>query len=204
MSATREPNPLLWENWAQSQGAKTIAGVDEVGMGCLAGPVVAGALILDLTAIPDGITDSKLLSPKKRELLQVSLENAALAFAIGTATVEEIDTLNIYQAARLAMKRAVENLSIRPDFLLVDGRAQIDLSIAQKAIIKGDQQSASIGAASIIAKVYRDRLMTALDQDFPGYEFARHKGYGSVLHRQHLQSLGPSPIHRKSFSWKAV
>lgn len=204
MSATREPNPLLWENWAQSQGAKTIAGVDEVGMGCLAGPVVAGALILDLTAIPDGITDSKLLSPKKRELLQVSLENAALAFAIGTASVEEIDTLNIYQAARLAMKRAVENLSIRPDFLLVDGRAQIDLSIAQKAIIKGDQQSASIGAASIIAKVYRDRLMTALDQDFPGYEFARHKGYGSVLHRQHLQSLGPSPIHRKSFSWKAV
>lgn len=204
MSATREPNPLLWENWAQSQGARTIAGVDEVGMGCLAGPVVAGALILDLTAIPEGITDSKLLSPKKRELLQVSLENAALAFAIGIASVEEIDSLNIYQAARLAMKRAVENLSIRPDFLLVDGRAQIDLSIAQKAIIKGDQQSASIGAASIIAKVYRDRLMTALDQDFPGYEFARHKGYGSVLHRQHLQSRGPSPIHRKSFSWKAV
>lgn len=204
MSATQEPNPLLWENWAQSQGARTIAGVDEVGMGCLAGPVVAGAIILDLAAIPVGITDSKLLSPKKRDQLQVTLENAAVAFAIGTASVEEIDTLNIYHAARLAMKRAVENLSIRPDFLLVDGRAQIDLPIAQKAIIKGDQQSASIGAASIIAKVYRDRLMTALDQDFPGYEFARHKGYGSVLHRQHLQSRGPSPIHRKSFSWKAV
>lgn len=195
---------IQWEQDTQRLGYRSIAGLDEVGMGCLAGPVVAAAVILDPMNIPEGITDSKLISPKKRQLLKLRIEEAALDKAIGMASVEEIDEINIYQAARLAMKRAVEKLTLKPDFLLIDGRASVDLPIHQKSIIKGDQSCLSIGAASIIAKVFRDQLMADLDQKYPGYEFARHKGYGSVLHRQCLQQRGPSPIHRKSFSWTPV
>lgn len=195
------------QNWEESltrQGYKCIAGLDEVGMGCLAGPVIAAAVVLDQTNIPPGIKDSKLLSPKKRESLKQLIEDSALDFAIGLATVEEIDSLNIYHAARLAMKRAVEKLTKSPDYLLVDGRAKIDLNISQQAIVQGDKHCVSIGAASIIAKVYRDSLMFELDEKYPGYEFAKHKGYGSVVHRKHLQEKGPSAIHRKSFSWTPV
>ncbi len=181
-----------------------MAGLDEVGMGCLAGPVVAAAVILNESSVPDGIGDSKQLTPLKRLKLKPLIESAAQDFAIGMASVEEIDQLNIYHAARLAMKRAVEGLKIRPDFLLVDGRAQIDLDLSQAAVVKGDQKSLSIAAASILAKVTRDELMVELDLTYPGYEFARHKGYGSVLHRRYLQERGPSPIHRKSFSWTPV
>ncbi len=195
---------IQWEQATQKQGYQCIAGLDEVGMGCLAGPVVAAAVILDLNQIPPGITDSKLLTPKKRQLLKTQIEECALDFAIGMASVEEIDDINIYHAARLAMKRAVEKLTLKPDYLLVDGRAKIDLEIAQKAIVQGDKHSVSIGAASILAKVFRDQLMTDFDEKYPGYEFARHKGYGSVLHRQHLQAKGLSAIHRKSFSWTPV
>ena len=195
---------IQWEQATQKQGYQFIAGLDEVGMGCLAGPVVAAAVILDLNQIPPGITDSKLLTPKKRQVLRTQIEECALDFAIGMASVEEIDDINIYHAARLAMKRAVEKLTLKPDYLLVDGRAKIDLEIAQKAIVQGDKHSVSIGAASILAKVFRDQLMTDFDEKYPGYEFARHKGYGSVLHRQHLQAKGPSAIHRKSFSWTPV
>jgi len=198
-------NPgIQWEKETRQQGFNCIAGLDEVGMGCLAGPVVAAAVILDLNKVPDGITDSKLLSPKKRQLLKVQIEESALDFAIGMASVEEIDQINIYHAARLAMKRAVEKLTLKPDYLLIDGRAKLDLSISQQAIVKGDQSCLSIGAASILAKVFRDQMMTDFDQEYPGYEFAKHKGYGSVLHRQHLQQKGPSPLHRKSFSWTPV
>jgi ribonuclease HII len=195
---------LFWEKKLWSQSYTLVAGLDEVGMGCLAGPVVAAAVILDPLKIPDGIRDSKKLSPKKREELKKLIEATAIDFSIGSASVEEIDDLNIYHAARLAMRRAVESLSIKPEYLLVDGRATIDLNIEQDSIIKGDEKSFSIGAASILAKVFRDELMVKMDSDYPGYEFARHKGYGSVLHRKNLQERGPSPIHRKSFSWSPV
>lgn len=195
---------LYWEEKMWALGHRLVAGIDEVGMGCLAGPVVASAVVLDPSSIPNGIKDSKKLTPKKRSELKVQIEETALDYSIGLASVEEIDQLNIYHAARLAMKRAVEGLSIKPDFLLVDGRATLDLKISQEAIIKGDEKSFSIGAASILAKVFRDDLMTRMDSDYPGYEFARHKGYGSVLHRKNLQARGPSPIHRKSFSWTPV
>ena len=195
---------LRLEAEAKGSGFSTIAGVDEVGMGCLAGPVVAAAVILNWADFPTGITDSKLLSPKKRQSLREQIEKSALDFSIGVASVEEIDEINIYHAARLAMKRAVEKLTLKPDFLLIDGRAKIDLAISQKSIIKGDQLSLSIGAASIIAKVFRDQLMCEMDLSYPGYDFAKHKGYGSVLHRTHLQNKGPCEIHRKSFSWTPV
>lgn len=173
-------------------------------MGCLAGPVVAAAVILNPHDIPSGITDSKKLSAKVREALDKEIRKRSLGFAIGLATVEEIDEINIYHAARLAMLRAVQGLDRAPDFLLIDGRARLDCEMKQLSIIKGDSLSFSIGAASIIAKVFRDSLMKSFDQAYPGYEFAKHKGYGSVLHRQCLQAKGRSPIHRKSFSWTPV
>ena len=173
-------------------------------MGCLAGPVVAAAVILDFERIPSGIEDSKLLTPKSRQKLDGLIRESALCFGIGLAEVDEIDTINIYHAARLAMRRAIQAMSSPPDFLLVDGRARLDVEIPQLCIIKGDHLSVSIGAASIIAKVYRDALMAQMDERYPGYEFARHKGYGSVLHRERLQEKGPSPLHRKSFSWTPV
>jgi len=195
---------LSWESELLQQGFKFIAGIDEVGMGCLAGPVVAAAVILDLEKIPVGITDSKKLTPLKRTKLDQEIKSSAKAYSMGWASVEEIDQINIYQAARLAMKRAVHNLSLSPDFLLIDGRASLELNIKQKTLIKGDLLSQSIGAASIIAKVYRDDLMKKMDEVYPGYEFAKHKGYGSVLHRSRLQERGRSPLHRKSFSWAPV
>lgn len=195
---------LAWEKSCSEEGFLAIAGVDEVGMGCLAGPVVAAAVILDIENIPSGVTDSKKLTAIKRKKLETQIKESARAYSLGLATVDEIDQINIYQAARLAMRRAVERLSLPPDFLLIDGRAAIDLKIKQKSIIKGDLASVSIGAASIIAKVYRDELMQAMDLEYPGYEFAKHKGYGSVLHRSRLQERGSSPIHRKSFSWSPV
>lgn len=195
---------LRFENEYKKRGHQFVCGVDEVGMGCLAGPVIASAVILDLENIPKGITDSKKLSAKRRTELSIEIRKTARAFAIGTASVEEIDSVNIYQAARLAMKRAVEALQPRADFLLIDGRAKIDLEIPQLSIIKGDFLSVSIGAASIVAKVFRDALMTDFDNKYPGYGFASHKGYGSVFHRKSLQEKGTTPLHRKSFSWTPV
>lgn len=195
---------LQFEKEYLLQGYQCIAGIDEVGMGCLAGPVIAAAVVLNLKDIPEGITDSKKLSPKKRSELAIEIKKRSLGFSFGRAEVEEIDTINIYQAAKLAMKRAVEGLALKPDFLLMDGRGKIDCEIPQLAIVKGDFLSVSIGAASIIAKVYRDEMMEALDKTFPGYFFAKHKGYGSALHRKNLQEKGRSPIHRKSFSWTPV
>lgn len=173
-------------------------------MGCLAGPVVAAAVILNPSQIPDEINDSKKLSEKKRKIISVEIKKTALAFAIAHAEVEEIDRINIFQAGKLAMKRAIEKLQLLPDFILLDGRGTLDVAIPQKAIIKGDSLSLSIGAASIIAKVYRDEWMERFEQEYPGYGFAKHKGYGSVLHRKNLQEKGRSPIHRKSFSWTPV
>lgn len=187
-----------------AHGYRSICGVDEVGMGCLAGPVVAAAVILNPQDIPDGIDDSKKLTPKKRELIAVEIKKRALAVSIAQASVEEIDTINIYHAAKLAMKRAIENLTLNPDFVLMDGRGTLDVSIPLKAIVKGDALSLSIGAASIVAKVTRDNWMEEYDTTIPGYGFSKHKGYGSVFHRQCLTLKGPSIIHRKSFSWTPV
>jgi ribonuclease HII len=193
-----------YEQQCVIQGYRFVAGVDEVGMGCLAGPVVAAACILDLESVPRGIDDSKLLTAKKREALDVEIRARAVCFGIGMAEVDEIDRLNIFHAARLAMLRAIQAMRCPPDFLLIDGRARLECPTPQLCIVKGDHLSVSIGAASILAKVFRDALMVEMDLQYPGYEFAKHKGYGSVLHRQHLQSKGPSPLHRKSFSWTPV
>ena len=193
-----------FERQFREQGYQSIAGIDEVGMGCLAGPVVASAVILNWDDIPAGIDDSKRLSAKRRTELSAEIRGRAVAFAIGVADVTEIDSLNIYHAARLAMYRAVQGLNRAPDYILLDGRGKIECPIPQLAIVTGDHLSVSIGAASIVAKVYRDELMEQMDDRFPGYGFAKHKGYGSVFHRQCLQRKGPCDIHRKSFSWTPV
>jgi ribonuclease HII len=194
-----------YEIQCYEQGYCFVAGIDEVGMGCLAGPVVAGAVIFNRDDFPRGIRDSKLLSHQKRVRLDEVIRKRALCFAIGTAEVTEIDTLNIYHASKLAMLRAVHGLCHVPDFLLLDGRGKIELCpVPQLCIVKGDRLSVSIGAASILAKVYRDHLMTQFDSVYPGYSFAKHKGYASLSHRQSIQTRGPTPIHRKSFSWSPV
>ncbi len=193
-----------FENQYLAEGYSVICGLDEVGMGCLAGPVVAAAVILPPHGIPAGLNDSKLLTPKRRELLSSQLGAIAVEQAVAWASVEEIDSLNIFQAARLAMRRAVEKLRVTPQFLLIDGRASIDLRIPQLSIIQGDRKSVSIAAASIIAKVYRDRWMVELDLEYPGYGLSKHKGYGSREHRMNLMRLGRSAIHRESFCWSPV
>lgn len=176
-----------------------ICGVDEVGRGPLAGPVVAAAVILDPRNPIDGLNDSKKLSEKRRERLYVEIHEKALAFAVGRAEVEEIDAINILQASLLAMKRAVEGLSLAPGHVLVDGNRLPQLSCSAEAIIGGDGSEPCISAASIIAKVTRDREMVALDGVYPGYGFARHKGYPTKIHLQALQEQGITKIHRRSF-----
>lgn len=176
-----------------------IAGVDEVGVGPLAGPVVAAAVILDPHRPISGLMDSKLLSETKRETLYEQIVTQSLAFAIGRAEVEEIDAINILNARLLAMQRAVETLSLVPEKVLVDGNRCPKITIPAEAIIKGDQKVDVISAASIIAKVTRDREMVILDVQYPGYGFAQHKGYGTKQHYAALESLGVTPVHRKSF-----
>ena len=178
-----------------------IAGVDEAGRGPLAGPVIAAAVILDPHSPIDGIADSKTLSEKMRNQLDQEIRHHALAWAIARADVEEIDSLNILQASLLAMKRAVNALSIHPQLALVDGNQCPDLEGCRaEAIIKGDQTVTAIGAASILAKVARDREMVELDARYPGYGFAQHKGYPTKLHISALNTLGISPVHRRSYA----
>ncbi len=176
-----------------------VAGVDEVGRGPLAGPVVAAAVILDPQRPIAGLMDSKALSEKKREQLSAIIKQHALAWAIGRAEVEEIDRINILQASLLAMRRAVAGLAIRPDLALVDGNKLPELDCPAEAIIKGDSKVPVISAASIIAKVARDHEMLELDVQYPGYGLAKHKGYPTRLHIQALAELGVSPIHRVSY-----
>lgn len=174
-----------------------IAGVDEAGRGPLAGPVIAAAVIL--VEPIQGLNDSKLLSEKKRKALVIEIESKALAFALGRAEVEEIDRLNIHHATLLAMQRAVMSLAVQPDEIFVDGVFVPDVSMKATAIIGGDRLNPAISAASILAKVARDEEMFQLDALYPGYGFAAHKGYGTEVHREALQVLGPCPIHRRSF-----
>jgi ribonuclease HII len=185
----------LWE-----RGATRIAGVDEAGVGTLAGPVVAAAAILPRELRPRGLDDSKQLDARARERLCAEVKAGAVAWAVGMATPAEVDALNVYQAGLLAMRRAVEGLAVPPDRLLVDARRIPDVAIPQQGIVKGDAKSLSIAAASVLAKVTRDALMVEADARFPGYGFARHKGYGAPEHLDALRRLGPCEIHRRTFA----
>ncbi len=176
-----------------------IAGVDEVGRGPLAGPVVTAAVILDPANPIAGLMDSKKLTAKRREALEPLIQAQSLAWSLGRAEPDEIDEINILQATLLAMKRAVEGLHIQPEHVLVDGNHAPDLACPVTTIIKGDQSEAAIAAASILAKVARDREMVALESVYPGYGFAKHKGYPTSQHQHALQTLGVTPIHRRSF-----
>ncbi|MDF1683020.1 MAG: ribonuclease HII [Legionellaceae bacterium] len=175
-----------------------IAGVDEVGRGPLAGAVVAAAVIFNDPI--EGMTDSKALTPKRRGMLSELIKSKALCYAFGRVEAEEIDQINIHQASLLAMKRAVENLSVRPEHVLVDGKYCPPIDIPCEAIIKGDALVDVIGAASILAKVVRDDEMQVLDKQYPEYGFAKHKGYPTAFHREALKRFGPCAIHRKSFA----
>jgi len=195
-------NLLEFETHYWAEGIQWLAGVDEAGRGPLAGPVVAAAVVFDPYVLIEGVTDSKKLSASRREELYHEIIEKAAGVGIGTVSPREIDRMNILQATLKAMCEAVENLPISPDFILVDGRDLPEWEYAARAIIGGDGLSFSIAAASIIAKVTRDRLMIAYDELYPAYHFAKNKGYGTKEHIQALQQFGPSEIHRKSFHWK--
>ena len=191
---------LTHERRLWSSGRSHIAGVDEVGRGPLAGPVVAAAVILPRDFDVLGIDDSKKLTPKKREELFEVIKEKALAWAVGWVGPERIDEINILEATKEAMRQAVQGLSLQPDHVLIDGNFTVRaLSLPQTAIVKGDANSTSIAAASILAKVTRDRYMEEMDAVYPGYAFASNKGYGTKAHYDGLKAQGPTPIHRKTF-----
>ena len=177
-----------------------LAGVDEVGIGALAGPVVAAAVILNPDLPIEGITDSKKITEKKRKSLSKDIENFSFDWAIGQASIDEIDQLNILNASHLAMQRAVSALTCRPTLILVDGNKVPEFSVKAESIIKGDEKIMAIGAASIIAKVFRDELMKNLAVTYPSYGFEKHKGYPTRHHVERLQIEGPCQLHRKSFA----
>ena len=188
-----------FEHQAQEQGFQIVCGVDEAGRGPLAGPVCAAAVILPDGLVIEGLDDSKKLTEKKRDLLFDVICEEAISYGIAFASVEEIEELNILQATFLAMKRAVEGLNVKPDLALVDGNQKPPLEIQARTLVKGDAKSPSIAAASILAKVTRDRLMTEIAEQYPEYEFPRHKGYGTKLHYEKIMEHGISPVHRRSF-----
>lgn len=192
------------ENEYSQKGYKTICGVDEAGRGPLAGPVYAAAVILPLGCEIPGLNDSKKLSEKKREQLFDIVKEKAIAYSIGIATEKEIDEINILQATFLAMRRAVESLEIKPGFVMIDGNQKPNTGIDEITVVKGDAKSMSIAAASILAKVSRDRFMLEMAEKYPEYEFAKHKGYGTKLHYEKLAQFGPSEIHRRTFIKKII
>lgn len=188
------------ENTYYDKGYNLIAGIDEVGRGPLAGPVCAAAVILPKGLYIDGVDDSKKLSEKKREALYETITEKALAYATVFVEPQVIDEINIRQATHLAMQQAVDNLEIKPDFLLVDGNDRIDFNdIDSEYVVKGDSKFMCIAAASIVAKVTRDRYMAEMDKEYPGYEFAKNKGYGTKAHMLGIREIGLCPIHRKTF-----
>ena len=176
-----------------------VCGVDEAGRGPLAGPVAAGACILKPGAVIEGLDDSKKLTEKKREALYDVIVNSCVAWGVGLADEGEIDRINILEAALLAMRRAIEATGVRPDLLLIDGNQKRGFDIPAETVVKGDGISQSIAAASVLAKVTRDRIMKELDGEYPGYGFARHMGYPTKEHKLAVFTLGPSPVHRRSF-----
>lgn len=192
------------ESILASQGYKSVCGIDEAGRGPLAGPVFAAAVILPPGLENIGINDSKKLSEKKREQLFNIITEKAIAWAVASASEKEIDELNILNATFLAMKRAVEALPVKPDFALVDGNRYPNTGVREQCIIKGDSISISIAAASILAKVSRDRFLLELDREYPEYQFAKHKGYPTALHYELIEKYGISPVHRRSFLKKLL
>lgn len=182
-----------------AQGFSYVAGVDEAGRGCLAGPVVAAAVIFAPQVSLPGVNDSKVLSAEAREALFLPVQQAALAFGIGQASAQEIDQINILQATFLAMRRALEQLQPAADFVLVDGNQSVPILTPQRTVVQGDARCFSIAAASILAKVARDRLMVQAATQFPGYGFELHKGYGTDVHREAIVRLGPTLLHRLTF-----
>ncbi|MBT3514766.1 MAG: ribonuclease HII [Nitrospina sp.] len=190
---------LEYETAARAKGYQYVAGVDEAGRGPLAGPVVAAAVLLVSESYFNGINDSKKLSSQAREKFFLIIKKQALSYGIGIVDVEKIDKINILQASLLAMKHAVEGLSRKPNLLLIDGNQKIETAIKQLTIIKGDSLSQSIAAASIMAKVTRDKIMERYHEKFPRYAFNKHKGYGTRLHRDLIRKYGPCPIHRRTF-----
>ena len=192
-------NMLNFERVLWKSGIQAVAGVDEVGIGPLAGPVVAAAVIFPPGSELAGVDDSKQLEPEQRVKLEAAIRQSATTIGVGLAEVSEIDHLNIYHAALLAMRRAVEALPLKPEHLLIDARVIPGISIPQNSFNKGDGINFSIAAASIIAKTHRDRLMEELEKKYPGYGFAQHKGYGTSEHQNAIRGLGPCPIHRLSF-----
>ncbi len=195
---------LLYENEKYNEGYKIICGVDEAGRGPLAGPVYAAAVVLEKGQTIEGVNDSKKLSEKKRELLFDKIINECKDYSIGTASEKEIDELNILQATFLAMKRAVDGLSIKPDCALVDGNQIPNLDCDVTTVVKGDAKSESIAAASILAKVSRDRYMLEMAEKYPQYGFEKHKGYGTKLHYEMIEKYGICDIHRKTFLKKVL
>ncbi len=188
-----------FEDAARAKGFAQVCGVDEAGRGPLAGPVCAAAVILPPGCEIDGLNDSKKLTEKKREALFPVIQQTALAWSVAYAEVEEIDSLNILQATFLAMRRAVEGLSLPADYALIDGNRLPPLAIPGETVVKGDSRSMSIAAASVLAKVSRDHVMFDLDRQFPQYAFAQHKGYGTALHYEKIKEHGVSPVHRLTF-----
>lgn len=195
---------LKFERALQQQGARYIAGVDEVGRGPLAGPVVCAAVImpLDENSLVEGVDDSKKLSAKKREQLAEEIKKRALCYTVVEIDEKTIDEINILEATKLGMKRAIKELERTPDVVLTDGNMTIDISYKQHSVIHGDALSYSIGAASIIAKVYRDGLMDKYAETYPQYAFEKNKGYGTAAHIQGIKEYGLCPIHRRTFTKK--
>lgn len=190
---------LEFENKAIANGYKAVCGVDEAGRGPLAGPVCAAAVILPEGVVIDGVNDSKKLTEKKREALFDVIREQALAYSIAYATVDEIEEINILNATMLAMRRAVDGLSVKADYAMIDGNKIPELNIDAECIVKGDARSMSIACASILAKVSRDRLLYKYAEEYPMYGFDKHKGYGTKSHREAILEYGPCPYHRKSF-----
>ena len=193
---------FLYERELTERGFKYVCGVDEVGRGPLAGPVVCAAVIMRADSVVEGVDDSKKLTAKKREKLSALIKQNAIAWAICRVEPQTIDEINILQATRLCMKNAVESLSVRPDFVLTDGNMTLDISIPQQSVIGGDAACYSIGAASIIAKVYRDEVMDEYAAEYPAYAFEKNKGYGTAAHISAIKECGICPIHRRSFTTK--
>lgn len=190
---------LAYEEALREHGFCAVCGVDEAGRGPLCGPVVAGACILPLDFDCSGLNDSKKLSEKKREALYEIIKEKAIAWAVGEASPAEIDEINILNASMLAMRRAIANLQVKADYALVDGNVVRDFPIEAQAVVKGDAKVASIAAASILAKVTRDRMLLDLDQAYPQYGLAKHKGYPTKEHREAVRKYGVAPIYRKTF-----
>lgn len=195
---------LQIENSLYKSGYNFICGVDEAGRGPLCGPVVAAAVILPKDECIEGVNDSKKISEKKREKLYEEILLKAIAVGVGISDVDIIEKVNILNATKLAMKQAIENLNITPDYVLIDGNQMIDIKIPANTVVSGDAKSESIAAASIIAKVTRDRMLIKWDKDYPEYGFAKHKGYGTKRHIEAIEKYGLTKIHRPSFCKKIV